>query len=389
MSRRTRLAAMLFLLLPASAAIAQQPSDRNRPPQLVTKTYVVYDLVVAVPNHRFDSSRLPTTEQATANPISPLMDSGAFGLSGGGLGAGMSGGMFNVQSGQEGMGGMGGMGGMVGGMGGMGGMGGGMSGGMGGMIGTGGATNPLAISHDDLIQLITSILGRDTWDVVGGPGSIDVVGGMLVVRNEDAIQKQIGELLDSLRQVAERGRVVTIKAKLLRLTAQQLEELTLPDSPCSVKPEALSKLSVTPTLTYCAQYSCLNGQTCFVSLGERYTAVTGGVAVVGGASVGYQLQTEYPNSGALVQTTSLVLPGGERAIVDVHGVVSAVRESEASPIGDPQLDRISMGTAQLATTVRVQVGQPFLVGGLTNTQALAADNPQADQQQFYLVLEVW
>ena len=249
-------------------------------------------------------------------------------------------------------------------------------------------SNLLAISSDDLIGLITSLVGPDSWDEVGGPGSIEIVGGMLVVRNEDSVHKQIGELLDSLRQIEERGKVVTLKAKLLRLTVNQLEELTDPGSPYDVKPDVLRKLSDTPGLVYCAQYSCLNGQTCFVVLGERNTVAVGSIPVVGGQAAAYSMQTTIPNSGVLIETTTLVLPGGERAIVDVHGVVSAMLENQPLQVGDGQIDRVQMGAAQLATTVRVDLGKPFLVGGLTDTQAMADDTKLTDQQQFYLVLEL-
>ncbi len=371
----------LFLITSSTAAIAQDPI------QMVVKTYLVYDMVAAVPNHRFNSVRLPTTERVT-NFNSPFVGGSAGGLLGvmGGMGGygggGMGGGFYNVQSGMQGGVGPGVEGG--GGMGGMGGMGGGYGMAMSnhGEVST---SNLLAISSDELIGLITSIVAPDSWDEVGGPGSIEMVGGMLVVRNEDSVHKQIGDLLDSLRQVEERGKVVTLKAKLLRLTVKQLEELTDPASPYDVKPEVLSKLSDTPSLAYCAQYSCLNGQTCFVVLGERNTVATGGIPVVGGQSMGYSMQTAIPNSGAMIETTTLVLPGGELAIVDVHGVVSAMLDCQPLQIGEGQIDRVQMGAAQLATTVRVDLGKPFLVGGLTDTQAMADDGKLADQQQFYLV----
>jgi hypothetical protein len=372
---------MLFLVFPASAAIAQEP-------EMVVKTYLVYDMVAAVPNHRFNSVRLPTTERADAtNSNSPFVGGSAGGLLGGmggfgGASGGYGGGMFNVQSGAQG-----GVGGGVEGGGGMGGLG-GLAMSNAGEAPAPSLSNLLAISSDDLIGLITSLVGPDSWDEVGGPGSIEIVGGMLVVRNEDTVHKQIGELLDSLRQIDERGKVVTLKAKLLRLTVKQLEELTDPASPYDVKPEVLSKLSDTPSLAYCAQYSCLNGQTCFVVLGERNTVATGSIPVVGGEAMGYSMQTAIPNSGALIETTTLVLPGGERAIVDVHGVVAAMLENQPLKIGEAQIDRVQMGAAQLATTVRVDLGKPFLVGGLTDTQAMADDDKLTDQQQFYLVLEL-
>jgi hypothetical protein len=263
---------------------------------------------------------------------------------------------------------------------------------MGGMIGVGGATdsrsNLLAISSDDLIGLITSTIGSDTWDEVGGPGSIEIVGGMLVVRNDDAVQAQVGELLNSFREMEERGRLVTLKARLLRLTAKQLLELTNQEPAGSVKPEVLDKLSETPSLAYCGQLSCLNGQTSFVALGKRHTVAASSIPVVGGQAAGYSVQTVTPNAGALIELTTLVLPGAERAVIDVHAVVTAMLESQPMAVSGAGIDRVQVAAAQLATTVRVDLGKPFLVGGLTDTQAMADDDKLAEQQQFYLVLEV-
>jgi hypothetical protein len=175
---------------------------------------------------------------------------------------------------------------------------------------------------------------------------------------------------------------------LLRLTVAQLEDLTDANTPGVVKPEVLSELSKTPSLAYCGQLSCLNGQTSFVVLGERSTVVAGSVPVVGGQATGYHVKTAAPNSGALIEVTPLVLPGGERAIVDVHAVITAMLESQPLVAGVAPFDRVQIKAAQLGTTVRVNLGQPFLVGGLTDTHALSDDDKLEDQQQFYLVLKV-
>ncbi len=371
---------LLFVLLPSLDAAGQQL------PKKVLKTYVVYDLVSAVPNHRFDSSCLPTTERSDAT-TSPWFGMGGTGGYGGAAGGAMGGGgLFNVQSGgQAGMGGMGG---------GMGGMGGGM-GGMGGGMAPANVSGKLAvnrnllvISADELIRLITTTVGPDTWDEVGGEGTIELVGGMLIIRNDDSVHAMIGQLLNSLRQIEERGRPVTLKARLLRLTARQLEELNDASAPGSVKPDVLNKLADTESLAYCGQLSCLNGQTSFVALGERHTAVVGSVPVVGGQASAYSVHTAVPNSGALIEVTPLILPGSKRALVDVRAVVTAMLDSQSLAGGAFPVDRVKVKAAQLGTTVRVELGRPFLVGGLTDTRATADDDQLVEQQQFYLVLEV-
>ena len=60
------------------------------------------------------------------------------------------------------------------------------------------------LDYESLIGLITAIVAPNTWDAVGGPGSIQVfeTNGSLVVSNSGRVHEQIETLLQQLRSKA-------------------------------------------------------------------------------------------------------------------------------------------------------------------------------------------
>lgn len=55
---------------------------------------------------------------------------------------------------------------------------------------------------DGLIEIITSTVGPDSWDDVGGPGAIDAYNGLFVVSQTTGVHRQIEHVLDMLREAA-------------------------------------------------------------------------------------------------------------------------------------------------------------------------------------------
>lgn len=66
---------------------------------------------------------------------------------------------------------------------------------------------------DSLIRVITSTIGPDTWDEVGGPGSIDSLlpTPTLIISQTQDIQKEISELITKLRAAKE---LVTVNSEV-------------------------------------------------------------------------------------------------------------------------------------------------------------------------------
>ncbi len=147
------------------------------------------------------------------------------------------------------------------------------------------------------------------------------------------------------------------------------------------------------------QVSCLNGQTVHIVSGRLHTVLQGGYPVVGGDAVGYQRMVDTPHVGALLQVTPSLLPGSNTAMVDVGSQVARRTSANAgAPIDAAtgtarpaeedglQVERLNVVVQQLATSLRLPLGEPVLVGGLS----FPAEGELEDSasKQMYLVLEV-
>jgi hypothetical protein len=118
------------------------------------------------------------------------------------------------------------------------------------------------------------------------------------------------------------------------------------------------------------------------------------------AQVGYQPVVEKPNLGALLEIRATLT--GETAVVDLKSTITALNQQLTVPAGAfptasiaPVVDRIAIETQQFATTLRMPLGKPILVGGLTYavpTEGRNNLNSEKDvageKPQLYLVLEV-
>lgn len=64
-----------------------------------------------------------------------------------------------------------------------------------------------SLDYDSLIQAITSIVYPDTWDAVGGAGSIEGIYESLVISQTSDIHEEIAELLSTYRKIIACGSV--------------------------------------------------------------------------------------------------------------------------------------------------------------------------------------
>ena len=79
--------------------------------------------------------------------------------------------------------------------------------------------------HDLLIGLITSTIAPDTWDDVGGRGSINGLGQTLVISQTASVHEQVAALLQALRDNPGNRRTLTLHAYWLWQTDEQVAEL--------------------------------------------------------------------------------------------------------------------------------------------------------------------
>lgn len=299
------------------------------------------------------------------------------------------------------------------------------------------------ITMDDLKRALTSLIEPTSWGEVGGPGSLGQLGTSLLVSQTAAVHRQIQDFLKQLREGSGERKTVSIDARWLLLDSDELDRLILPDQkgPPEVDRKALAALTRRPS-SLRGLTNCFSGQLVYLVSGTRRTVVSsyipvvgsldgpeergthyaslgggaryvfasqgtasggmGGIvpggpasdfAVAGGRSVGYQPVIERPNFGALLEIRPTVVSGEDTAIVDLRATLTMPADPAANPAGPPMpdpvapaVDRLAIQIQELATTLRMPLGRPVLVGGLT----YMGNAPEAPKElpQLYLVLEL-
>jgi len=280
--------------------------------------------------------------------------------------------------------------------------------------------SPLFNSPDSLIQAITKIVAPETWEQAGGAASVAAFGGLLLISQTPQNHEKIDDLLKTIRSEGATAQTVVVEASWLLLDANQLRELLGQDaakpggrSPLTIDPAAYDRLS-REVPGYCGRITCFSGQTVHLVSGNRRSVVMGAIPVVG-SGIGYQPIMSIPNAGVVLQVTPSLLPGNDAAILDVRSTVTGWVEPEPIPFAgsdspaterlDPAsqelvrepggastvtLDRLDFPAQQLATTLRVPLDRPVVVGGLTHdpTETAPPDQKGADRKVLYLVVQV-
>jgi hypothetical protein len=375
----------------------------------VIRAYPVADIVVPTGNYPYPANALPTTgRQITLSSLFRGETGRGVVVGGtGGFGGGM--GMFSVQP--MGTGGQPQMGGQAGewqpeslrrGEG-------------------GSATDTPSLSNvDELIRAIVTLVDPESWADEGGYGEISYFGGLLLVRQIPANHELIQEFLDMIRFEGATAKTAIVDAHWLLLDSDQLAALLDVDSASAhgrsrlpIDPSALSQLAQ-DVRRYRGRITCFSGQTVHVASGNRRSVVVSAIPVVGSAPA-YQPVLAVPNLGVVLEVTPSLLPGADEAILDVYSTVTQwgepdppiqigsrfpagqqptglTGETVETPGGATSItvDRVNIPTQQLATTLRVPLDKPVLVGGLTRDPAGtdSAQPREGDGKQLYLVVQV-
>ena len=360
-----------------SAASRSRATDE---PRLIVRIYDISDLYSIAPSYpAIEPDELGDAPRAVF-PQATITATANAGLGGGGFGGGL--------------GGMGGMGG-----------GGGFfavpdsvdrnqtnrqatlhqaAGAFGGMPADSGRT-----SVDDLIETITTTIAVDGWDDVGGPASIRALGASLVVSAPLDTHEQIAALLDLFRQRWGSLRTVSVEAHWLWLQPAELSEVLNtaaeaeePDPFGVLADDAWQRLREAAGQSgYHAIVTCYNGQTVHTVAGGQRLLVAGMTPVVGGEQAAYAPQMRTVLEGAALQITPVVTRTAKYVVADVHSRVNLLQgpASRLFPGDQAQteivaaIDRPVVQSQRLATTLRVPVGRPMLIGGMTFRQFAPED----------------
>jgi len=195
-------------------------SEQIRTDDVFIRTYNVADLVVPIPNFA------PSSNQGLAGLYNDGMRRASF-TGGGGFGGGMPGVPMAVMANRTGAKASAGidpniMAQMTGGVAGMG------DGNASTMplgFGPGGAGGGVMADFDSLITLITTTVQPDTWEDVGGPGTVAEfeTNLSLVIRQTEEVHEEIVDLLEQLRRMQDLQ--VTIEVRFITLNDNFFERI--------------------------------------------------------------------------------------------------------------------------------------------------------------------
>jgi hypothetical protein len=399
------------------------PAKAESDDRFVVKVYDVSDLVMTTPDRPYRGVLLPTVEGG--EPASPVM------VHGGGSGMGLVGKAMGPGSGP-----------VVSGSGGM-----GMGGGMFAVAteanahnapqasdlhllhnvvsgpptvcagdGVGGAgVAPAAPRNrmEALMDLIRDLVATKSWQENGGNGVISAQDNLLCVSQSFQTQCEVKAFLANLRAKRRAAPTVVVELQWLWLDGGQYGQLLGGAKPSSdgrtqlgVDAKALDLLG-RKAPGFRGRIVCANGQLVHLASGDRRSIIVSAIPVVGGG-IGYQPVVQELNAGVIVELRPTVAPGGTMATIDVQSMVtrwgkpqSTAQVGAAWPAniaGEPAttgpagsgscpVQRPNMPTQQLATTVRVPLGKPVALGGMTFAPADSAGMNEATDNptQLYLI----
>lgn len=264
--------------------------------------------------------------------------------------------------------------------------------------GGGAASGGPRTSMDGLIEVITSTISQDSWDNVGGPGSIASIGASLLISADAETHDKISSLLDLFRKRWGSLRTVSVRAHWLWLSEGTVSDALAADQKAAgekapygvVSDETWKKLlaaagEAKKRTPYHAMLTCHNGQTVFTRAGGERLIISGVTPIAGKSEKEqalYQPVVHSIQEGAALQITPLVTRNAKYVVLDVHSRVNLFGETpKPAPAKERTLfggsttieqiiaaiDRPALQSQRLATTLRVPVGKPSLIGGMTFT----------------------
>ncbi|MEM9660376.1 MAG: hypothetical protein AAF961_18585, partial [Planctomycetota bacterium] len=274
------------------------------------------------------------------------------------------------------------------------------------------ASNAATITLDDIQRVMIGTVAPQSWAQNGqGAGQVQALGTALVVWQSPEVHEQIQDLLAQLREGSGQRTTVAIDARWLLLNSEELDALTAvgEDGQRTVDHDILTRFTRRAT-SLRGMTTCFSGQLVYLVSGTRKNVVSSYIPVVGsieraegnlrfatspnpartmfladgeggfggGQGVGYQPIIEKPNFGALLEIRPTLMNDGGTVVVDVKSTITVPGRSPVPtpPAGwgpaTPVVDRVAIETQDLATTCRLRLATPMIVGGLTSISPAAA-----------------
>ena len=259
-------------------------------------------------------------------------------------------------------------------------------------------------SMDDLVNVIKVTIAPELWTEENG-GSIAKLGNALIISADADTHEQIDAMLNLFRKRWGTVRTVSLEAYWLWMTEAELapamaEAPAQPTKGGDLKTFGLIKADAWKTILedrrkpeskhragWRAKITCYNGQTVHTVSGTQRLAVVQVRPVMSRGDdnkpegrIAYQPEVHLIQEGAALQVTPIAGVSGETVLLDIHSRVSLPEEQKPAPPqpvvgqfraeGGPAeivdvIDRERLLVQRFSTTLRVPVGEPMLVGGMT------------------------
>lgn len=277
-------------------------------------------------------------------------------------------------------------------------------------------------SMDDLVNVIQTTISPELWDAEGG-GSVAKLGNALIISADTATHDQIDAMLNLFRKRWGTVRTVSLEAYWLWMTEAELAPAMtdVPAKPTKgndlktfglIKADSWKKLLEDRQKAdskhrrgWQAKITCYNGQTVHtVSGAQRLSVVQVRPIILRGdeekpeGRIAYRPEVSLIQEGAALQITPIAGVTGETVLLDIHSRVCLPAEKpvekakevvEKLPAeGDPAqivnvIDQSRLMMQHFSTTLRIPVGEPMLVGGMT-----FSSQPQPGEANLYLVVRL-
>ena len=257
-----------------------------------------------------------------------------------------------------------------------------------------------------LAKLITDTIDADSWKDNGGAiGIMRQLHGALIITQTGQNQNAIATFL---RQLAQDQGVVRVTADWLLLPPAELARLIKPAtgerpnaSPQVIDPAALEKLD-RGVRHFHAETLGFSAQTVHVVSGRERTLVSNTTPVISTKSVGYAPTMANVGNGLALEVNPRVDADHKTALVTVYSTftvphnvtgLSASGAATTRPVDGEQVVRgrttamiqpVAQVVQELRTSVRVPIGVPVVVGGMT----LEPNSQSGDPSQLVLILTI-
>jgi hypothetical protein len=249
---------------------------------------------------------------------------------------------------------------------------------------------------DSVIKLIQETVDPESWKDNGGQtGTLRLMRGRLVVTQNAANQKAVESLL---KQLSEGQELVRVTADWVMLSPADLAKLTKPQaagkatSGARVVDSAVLEKMRSEQMHFHAELVGFSAQTVHLVSGRERTLVTNATPVVSTDAVAYSPILSNVGGGLALQVNPRIDPDHQTALVTLLStytevdqpttapaeVTSTTRPSDRSQVlsgrETVRLQGVAEVVQELQTSVRLPLGVPVIVGGMTLEPTTSAAN---------------